>query len=191
MQRLKQGFMLLLALSVTFPYPIDREIQAAYGEPSSVPVVEQDVLPSELQTPERHINVSIVPAPLTAKILAEKYAGYQITLTNSGSSSVTLISAYVENGFSGEQAYQATKKKLVGRTSLLGISGFVTTAIRRKRRNNRGRDEASHFSNTISLVPLESGESVTTKTLVSLGQTPRVRVTYRDHQTGQIYGAED
>lgn len=147
---------------------------------TEVPAVE----PPVATLTQDDIAISTATVPLDSGLLGKKYWGYRITLTNLSQQDVVIRHAEVENGIPGDEAYETNKKKLVGLTSFLGATGFVTTAIRRKVRNNKAREEGGIFNGQLSQTQLAPGQSATIMSLVNKGELPQVVVEFADSETG-------
>lgn len=133
------------------------------------------------------VTVSLQPVPVEAGLFEKKYQAYQVILQNTGPNPVQLLEAEMLNGLDGDEAYEQSKKGLIGPTSFLGVTGFVTTAIRRKWRNNKARDEAGEYDRQLPPATLPVNQVLTFKTLVPKSETPKAVVTYQDTVTGETY----
>lgn len=156
-------------------FPTTKNIEQPQNLPVSVDVIEY---------PDS-IEVVVQPMKPVAKLLAKKYMGYLITLINHGPNVVTINQAEVTNGLTGEQAFEASRKGLIGPTSFLGASGFVTTAIRRKIKNNKARDEANSYNDSITEQVILVGEKQSFHRFVPIQDSPIVRVIAENNQTGE------
>jgi hypothetical protein len=186
---LTAGLSLVFILAQSVPV-FSEEIPAAMTEMS--PATADMIIPAvEQPRPQPHLadslTITVTPVELDSGLLGRSYKGYLVKVTNNGPHNVSLENSHIENGVNGEDAYQLKKKKLIGITSFLGASGFVTTAIRRKIRNNTAKHEGPKFTNKFVDVPIAPGASSTTMTLVSKKEAPKIRIAAKDLTTGEQY----
>lgn len=190
------GLALALSAQLTLVGWAQTADEALPVEPMAPPAQEAaETAPAELATPALampspeavvpRVAMAISPVKLEARFLAKKFDGYQLEITNGGPHDVILLKGSVVNGVSGGEAYEQSKKKLVGVTSFLGVSGFVTTAARRKIRNNKAKSESEGFGNNWEQLPVAAGQMLSLKTLVPKGKQPLVKLIFQSKETGE------
>lgn len=137
--------------------------------------------------------------------LSKSYSGYEYTLTNNSKEKINVVNAQVVNGVDGNLGYTKsgnTTGSAIGITwAILGPVGLFTLGIGwlvgivatpivwivHKNKDDKTRTESVTYTNMVPLGYINSGESVTVKTLVPIGSKPQLKMTVSDDKTKQFY----
>ncbi len=133
------------------------------------------------------LSITYAPIPLKSRLLKKKFTGYKITVKNMGPGDVNILNADIKNGLSGEKAYRENKRKLIGITSVLGVSGFFTTALIHHIQNSAAETEGKPFNNGFKEGILPVNDARSTESMIPQGQTPVVFIKLKDATTGIQY----
>jgi hypothetical protein len=137
------------------------------------------------------VTVSVESVKIESGLMSKKYSGYEITLTNHGPNDLIITDAVVNDGITGEEAYKGSKKRLIGITSFLGVSGLVITTVRRRHRNGKAKLESVRFDGQFHSGPLPVGHSTSALALTPLGIPFESTITFTDVNTGNVYACDN
>lgn len=124
------------------------------------------------------------------RTISKMYEAYEVSIENAGPNTVDIITAEVTNGANGQDAFQNTKRNTAGRAFgywlFTGGIGAAISASRNSSSNSAARQVSRGYDNAFSSEIMPPGSKITLKTFVPLGNTPRIRVTYKDKTSSEI-----
>lgn len=148
-----------------------------------------------------YISIDMTQIPLNSK-LKKDYQAFKYEITNTSSQNINLVNAQIANGQNGAAASNAvdngsgvgTLWAVMGPVGLftfgigwiVGLVGTPIVLLTSKGTNKKARQESQAYSNIVDLGLLTSGDSTSVQTLVPIGATPQLKVTFQDPGTKEL-----
>ncbi len=197
---MKRVLSLLLSLIISglFPCFAFADIQQVTTQSNQDPIVTTNINPIE------NIDVVRNQMPLHSR-LSKVYTGYQYTVTNKNPFEIDILSGQITDGINGQMGYLNVEKSsaaaigaTIGGGFVLGIVSLGITFLvaliatpfiyaGNHAANKKARNESLAYPNQVEIGMLNSGESININTLVPIGQNPKLKLTFREFKTKEIY----
>jgi hypothetical protein len=148
-----------------------------------------------------YVSIDMTQVPLSSK-LKKDYQAFKYIITNTSTQNVNLVNAQVTNGQNGASASNAvdngsgvgTLWAVMGPVGLftfgigwlVGLVGTPIVLLTSKGKNKKARREGQGFSNIVDLGLLTSGDSTSVQTLIPIGATPQLKVTFQEPGTKEL-----
>ncbi len=192
------SFLLSLIISGLFPCFAYADVQSVSTQSNTDSAVLSDINPIE------NIEVTKNLIPLHSR-LNKVYSGYQYTITNKNPFEIDILSGQITDGITGQMGYLNVEKSsaaAIGATIGGGfVLGFVSLGITflvalvstpfiyagNHAANKKARNESLAYPNQVEIGILNSGESINVNTLVPIGQMSKLKLTFREFKTKEIY----
>jgi hypothetical protein len=152
------------------------------------------------------IPIKVTKSPILLRSrLNNSYQGYELVIENLGTTPIEIINAQTLGGTAGQEGYLMVEKSataaitgvMVGGGVLalvtFGISLIVSSVASpiifasNNAANRKARKESLKYTNALPLGLVNVGESTQFATLIPTGQTPQLKITFKDTVTNELH----
>jgi hypothetical protein len=179
----------LIALSLLLSISSSAFADVVPSAPSSITATATTQQSSQQPLTEDSASelVSIEKTPiLLSSHLKRRYAGYKVTLTSHYPDDLNIRSASIQNGVTGVSAAESTSTSWgnIFWGLPLWLLGMGIAAVVISGKNHKAETEGFQFSNEIPTASLNKGETLAFNALVPIGQSPQIKIHFKDTKTG-------
>ena len=139
-------------------------------------------LANQYQVPNLQVMFVPIPPEEMPRPVRQYAQAYRVILSNVGRSNITIESAEITNGYSGEKVYELVRTDVWTSKAFKTLGG---SSLKRLKENNQAWQATHKIKSQFDSGPLYTGDYQDTETFVQLGQRPRVTIIYRDNRTGK------